>query len=179
LVIVVPLVGAVFYGFTMSTSSGVSSNDTSSRSLDGQVFLKALAGFDERYKTAPNDIKQSAIFTEARDWEKSFFKDSTQVTNWKGEVDAMVTPKGGDELSVRVKFGKGSGLIVVSFEDGFGLFNNMKKGTPVYAQAAELKEDDCVLFSGQVEPKENSSTESGAMRSPEYKIKFSSLKPCK
>jgi hypothetical protein len=153
---------------------------TTAAPLDAKTFLTALAGFDKRYDAAPNDIKKSAIFNEAREWEKTYFKDSADVVDWRGIVRHIMTAKGGDSLSVVIRLGSASDSPDVEFEDGTGLFEkSIPKGSPVYLQAAELAEGGCVLFSGTIKStKPTNVTETLSMSSPDYKIKFSALKPC-
>lgn len=67
----------------------------------------------------------------------------------------------------------------VAFKQGYLSFGKgIPKSSPVYAAAAEMKEGQCVIFSGKVQTEEKSITESGAVNTPEFGIRFSSIKPC-
>lgn len=144
-------------------------------------FVAKLKEFNEQYSKAPNDIKKSDTFNDARKYSEDFFKvNKNQIKDWKGGITSITTPKGGGELWVKVKVGD-TGLFgfAVTFQQGTGLTDKgVPKGTPVYNAVAEMKEDQCVIFSGKVDPKENSVSESGAMSGPEFNIKFSEIKSC-
>lgn len=146
---------------------------------DGKAFdfLTGIAGFDQRYDQAPNEIKKSAVFNEARAWEQTFFKDSPNITDWKGTIASLTTNKGGERLSLTVRLGSKFERPDVEFMQG-GLFGGIDKNSPLYKQASEFVEGSCVLFSGKVEPKASNITEALSMSSPEYKIDFSALKAC-
>lgn len=142
-------------------------------------FVNTLKDYRGKYVKAPNEIKKSALFTEAREFDKKFFEEAgNEVTDWPGTLTELMTQKGGGSLSLRVS-APTKGAFRVSFSEGLGFMEKgISKDSPVYAQAAELSKGSCVLFSGTVVPHEDSMGEEGAMEAPEYKIKFSSLKPC-
>lgn len=144
-------------------------------------FVAKLKEFNEQYTKAPNDIKKSDTFNEARKYSDDFFKQNkNEIKDWKGTLATITTPKGGGELWVKVKVGDSGFLgFSVAFQQGTGLADKgVPKGSPVYNAVAEMKEDQCVIFSGKVDPKEKSVSESGAMSGPEYNIKFSEIKSC-
>jgi hypothetical protein len=140
-----------------------------------------LEEYKEAYASAPNDIKKSGLFNGARTYEAGFFKErKNTIAAWKGWIDDISTSKGGGSLRLRVKIGDaGFGGFKVSFETGYEMDENgIPSGSPVYAAVADLKEKDCVIFSGRVKPREKSISESGAMSGPEYSLSFTSVSPC-
>ncbi len=141
-------------------------------------LMSKLKALSDAYDEAPNDIKKSAVFSEARAFDKQFFKKTRNVvTDWKGTIRSMRTEKGGGGLSLSVRV-VGDG-IRLTFAQGTGFGEKgIPSKSPVYKAAGDLSEGSCVLFTGKVNPKEDSISESGAMRAPEYKIKFTALKAC-
>ena len=146
-------------------------------------LLSGLQDFSVKYEAAPNDVKKSMVFNSAREFDTAFFKKTGNVvTDWQGSVESMATDKGGKNLSFKVKVGT-RGEFRIEFEQGYTFEETMggmgiKPGSAVYKQVAELTEGQCVRFSGKVTPHEGSSSESGAMSEPEYRIAFTSVKPC-
>ena len=142
-----------------------------------QDFASEMAKFRDRYNAAPNEIRKSQVFNEARAFEDHFFADSQhRVTNWEGWVERLETNHGGTKLKLRVTIGRSAAKI--TFEQGYGLFDKIKSGSEVYQAASSLQEGGCVLFSGKVNGRERSLTEKGAITAPVYEIVFSSVKAC-
>ncbi len=142
-----------------------------------QDFASEMAKFRDRYNAAPNEIKKSQVFNEARAFEDRFFADlQHRVTNWEGWVDRLETNHGGTKLKLRVAIGRGAAKI--TFEQGYGLFDKIKSSSEVYQAASSLQEGGCVLFSGKINGRERSLTEKGAITAPVYEIAFSSVKAC-
>lgn len=143
-------------------------------------FYSQMKRFKEAYNDAPNEIKKSEIFNQARNYEKHFFANVEDVVqNWKGRLSIIGTNKGGSSLSLSVKTGDNSFFgCDIYFTEGYGMFDGITPSSNIYHQASEFKEGDCIIFSGEVDPKESSLTESGAMRSPTYEIHFTDLRQC-
>jgi hypothetical protein len=178
-----PVTAAVVSPPTQSATAAVAkSHQPMAAAVAGQPkdFLKAMQGFGRSYDVAPNEIKKSQIFNNARDYENHFFGPAADITQWRGTMDGITTSKGGKSLALRVRLGGGGDNEVhVNFEQGYELFGDViEPNNPVYNQAAELSEGQCVLFSGHVNSKESSVTETLAMSQPSYAIKFTELKPC-
>jgi hypothetical protein len=133
--------------------------------------------FRDRYHAAPNEIKKSQVFNDARAFEDHFFAGiQHRVADWEGTVERLETTHGGTKLKLRVAIGQGAAKI--AFEQGYGLFDKIKSGTEVYQGASSLREGGCVIFSGKVNSRERSLTEKGSITAPVYEIVFSSVKPC-
>ena len=145
-------------------------------------MLATMKASSVAYAKGANEIKKSAAFNDARTADKKLFADvENTLTDWPGTLSELATTKGGKELRLRVKIpAKKGGGFSISFAEGFGLMDDgISSTSPVYAQAAEFSKGACVLFSGKVNPNEDSNTEEGAMAAPEYKISFTAVKPCK
>jgi len=140
-----------------------------------RVFLKKMGGFYRNWKRA-NEIKQSLIWEKARKYDKDFFAvtDNT-VTNWKGKVLALRLNSNVVNLIIKMKKTSGSTVMVRQ--------KRIKKGTPQFNQAAEFKENGCIIFSGKVDPNVTDFlgkfTEKMKMSWPGYNIVYTDLKRCR
>lgn len=146
-----------------------------------EALLATMKASSVAYAKGANEIKKSAAFNDARTADKKLFADvGNTLTDWPGTLDALATAKGGGSLRLRVRIPVKKSGFAISFAEGFGFMDDgIPANSPVYAQAAEFAQGACVLFSGTVNPREDSTSEEGAMRAPEYKIKFTAIKPCK
>lgn len=139
------------------------------------VLQERLKAFGDDYRAAPNEIKKSAIYNDARAYARAFFSErQDRLDDWQGWVTSIATGTGGESLSLMVQVGaKGMfGHAVVFKQSG------IPKGSPVYQAVAEFKEKDCVQFSGVVDPEETSATEFGAMGKPSFSIQFAAIRRC-
>lgn len=118
------------------------------------------------YKAAPNEIKKSAIYNE-----NEALISKTKVTNVRGKLERLRTDQGGDELSLKVTVGD------VEFHTE-SLFGPIRKGSPVYNAAAEMREGQCVVFSASG-LKPSSMVEQSKVCDPEYFAVFTAIAPCK
>jgi len=144
--------------------------------------------FREDYSDAPNEIKKSAIWVEANEWTRQFGRSrGWKINNWYGTIEDLSTDQGGDFLTLSIssrKFGTR-----IDYETWNNRFSDMddntmpKKGSKIYNQAAELLEGDYVYFSAELLSdsekgiKESSMTESGSLRAPEFKVRFTDIRP--
>jgi hypothetical protein len=88
----------------------------------------------QRYKAQPNDIQKSAVFQE-----NQAFVRGKQLVSVRGVLESASTGHGGGGLFLRTKVGRavfGEAMI--------------RESDPIYAQAANLSEGQCVVFSGGV-----------------------------
>ncbi len=136
-------------------------------------FVDTLDNYYSSYKQAPNQIQKSDIFNNARNFESQYFQNmGNHIDNWKAKMSDINTNKGGSsltlEVSIKMKTGNG-----IYFKQG-----SIDPSSPIYQVARNIEEGACVIFSGDVESKEDSISESGAMIAPEYKINFTNLSRC-
>ena len=117
------------------------------------------------YKSAPNEIKKSAVFNEVK-----ALVARTTVESVRGKLKQLSTNQGGSEVTIRIDVGD------VEFTTE-GLFSAIKKGTPVYDAAAEMKIGQCVIFSAE-KLKPSSITEQSQVCDTEYFATFTKLAPC-
>ena len=118
-----------------------------------------------RYKSAPNEIKKSAIFND----NASTVSHAT-VKNVRGKLARLSTSQGGDELTIEIDVGDAE----FSTE---GLLSPIKKGSAIYNAAADLTQGQCVIFSA-TGLKSSSMVEQSKVCDPEYFATFTALAPC-
>lgn len=112
------------------------------------------------------------MFRQARSFDSGYSKTSASVIqDWKGQITTISTNKGGTALLLRVEL-VGENVRVTFQEEG------IKPTSAVYSAAGNLGEGECVIFQGKVVSEEDSYSESGAMRAPEYDFEFHQLKGC-
>ena len=119
----------------------------------------------ERYKSAPNEIKKSAIFND-----NSSLVAKSSVKNMKGKLSRLSTNQGGDELTLEIDVGD------VEFSTE-GLLSPIKKGSAVYNAAAEMTKGQCVIFSASGF-KASSMVEQSQVCDTEYFATFTALSSC-
>jgi hypothetical protein len=121
--------------------------------LTQTAYFDEMDRLYELFSSAPNEIKKSAAFRTARAFETEFFNAGhNTVFGWTGSITSLSTDKGGKNLRLSIEL--------------------------IYLAASELAEGQCVLFDGQINPKEGSFSERGAMSAPEYRFKFEALRAC-
>jgi len=153
---------------------------------DQAAFESERAVFAKRYRDADTEMRKSAVFSEAAERAVAIFKPTQgTLSSWRGTLKEVTTDEGGARAFVVIE-SELSGLTV-----GYRTWNNalsdisdktaIAKGSAVYKQLIDLKPGAAVIFSGRVIGdrirgiKEVSLTESGAMRAPEFLLRFSSI----
>jgi hypothetical protein len=152
-------------GGASSRSSSGSSKSADSEAA-GLPFISEVKANCDKYKSAPNDIKKSAIFTANEET-----LSTVSLKDVRGVLKSMRTTQGGGELSIRIDVGE------VEFKTE-SLFAAIKKGTPVYDAVTDMTVDQCVVFSAEG-LKASSVVEKSKVCDTEYFAKFTSVKPCK
>jgi RNA polymerase subunit RPABC4/transcription elongation factor Spt4 len=166
-----------------SNSKIVNDKETKTKKNDPVItdtqneFISKIEYFNTEYNNALNEIKKSEVFNAARSYDKEFFnKNGNKINNWGGYLSKLITNKGGSSLNINIIVK--SRNINIYFYDGYGIFNDIVPSSNIYKQASELKEDDCIVFSGEVNPSEGSRSERFAMSAPEYNIHLTNLTKC-
>jgi hypothetical protein len=119
----------------------------------------------QRYEAAPNDIKKSDIFNA-----NEAFIAGQRVDGALGQLTRLRTSQGGGSLELAVKVGS------ATFQTG-SVFSTISRDNPVYAQAADLSEKQCVRVSGQVRSAA-SIVERSKVCDLDYYLDFESIEPC-
>ena len=55
---------------------------------------------------------------------------------------------------------------------------SLDPSSSIYQATRNIKEGECVIFSGHIESKENSISEFGSMQAPEFAINFTNMSKC-
>ncbi len=154
-------------------------------SPDQNKFHASLAGFKEKYGQAETEIKKSAVFREMVAFITSHVRGGT-VTNWEGKLDKLKTTEGGKEIFLTIE--SDTDGITVEYKTWNNRLSDMNSGSmiklnsAVYKQLENLKEGDKVVFNGSFISdakrgfQQGNMTESSVVRSPEFIIRFSSIK---
>lgn len=160
-------------GLWRSLNPGAVVATTPARFDDETAFIATLKAAKEGYDG--NEIQMSAKFNETRVYDRQFFEShGNRIERWEGWIKDLSTDKGGGTLSLWLKIGERD---FTGFDISFHQ-RSIASGSAIYAAAGSLHEGACAYLSGVVNPVENSATESGAMRNPEYEIYLTDLKPC-
>jgi len=148
-----------------------------------EEFEVARNNFYSKYVDAPNQIKKSDVFNESRKHTCIFEqKHGRKFYNWEGEIDAISTNQGGDEIEYFAITSIKSSISYKQFD--------IKRGSALYNQIAEFSVGDKVKFDFKFndEPFSNnvkecfdelSLTESGSLSDPEFSVSFLNIKKVK
>ena len=177
------LVLVIFY----YVACGDDSESTSEENLEQSITLKKdqknltalIDSVKVMYENTENPLKKTALRKERKNALKTLFN-NRNVSNWKGELSDMNTStdnQGKAYIGVRLlgtnSVNLGTSYISDMFPVGSKLFNKL----------AEIEVGDIIEFSGtfrydyeyQDHLDENSSTEYGSMRNPEFNFIFNSI----
>lgn len=132
-----------------------------------EQFAITLGRFAASYDAAENDIQRSDAFRAARRFDAQFKANSSHLVDWRGRVGRLSTSHGGDTLTVEV----GEAFPVQLTQRG------IPSSDSVYLAARGLQRGACVVFSAYLDA-EGSLTERGAMREPDYRVRFITLRGC-
>ena len=121
----------------------------------------------ENFKTAcrlyddqPNDIKKSEIYRGT----ESFYRKMGAVKDWVGILRTISTDQGGSVATLMIDFGSST------VRD-----REVVLGSSVYKSAADLAENQLVLFSGR-RLRDYNATERGKVCNPDFLIDLTSIK---
>jgi Cu/Ag efflux protein CusF len=146
-------------------------------------FETARNNFYSKYVDAPNQIKKSDVFNESRKHTCLFEqKHGRTFYDWEGEIDAISTNQGGDEISYFAVTSIKSSISYKQFD--------IKRGSALYNQIAEFKEGDKIKFDFKFNDEafstnvkecfdELSITEDGSLSDPEFSVSFLTIKKVK
>ena len=138
---------------------------------------------NKNYSNAQNDIQRSDAYREAMNRiQNTMSQYGGKFENWIGKLIMIKTEKkGGQNLCIEILSSHNSTSIKFETPSSFFDDSGIKMNDPVYDMVRNLKEGDYVNFSGTfLIDKENnfsdeSITESGGMRLPEFNIKFTGI----
>lgn len=155
----------------------------------GQIALERIrAGAVQPYNAADTQMKKSLVLRQAGSDSFNLVKGARgAVKDWRGKLVELTTDRGGEHAYVIIESSAAQG-----FKVRYRTWNNalsdltdktaIRVGTPLYAQLAELKPGDEVVFSGTFIPdkatflKDASLTEAGTIQEPEFLMRFTSIR---
>lgn len=112
------------------------------------------------YDSQPNEIKKSEVFRGS----SSIYREVGQIKDWSGILRGISTDQGGSTATLRIHMGSST------------LWDKeVRIGSNVYKAAAELSEDQTVLFSGRMLRDYNVS-ERGKVCNPDFLITLTAIR---
>jgi hypothetical protein len=138
-------------------------------------FLDKLGEYDCIFRALSGEQAKKSIQQERQAFERKFFADHrNSIALWKGSIDKE--PENVLRLKVRIaELGSEKLVFVQTLAiDQLQDFKSADLGKI----AMSLKQDDCVVFSGQVHVGDESANASPVKSSGEYPIVFISLRAC-
>jgi ribosomal protein L37E len=165
------------------TSSVKTSKAAISLPVDQKTFIENVSIFIPEYKSAPNELKKSAIRTKRKKAIMKALNGNLRINNWIGRLEEMGTNSEGKAIVSIVLIG--SNIRVQTWNNAMSdvLSNTLiEQGTSLFNDIAELNNGDKVTFSGTFLSGDNdyigeqSLTEDGAMTEPEFTFRFESMK---
>jgi hypothetical protein len=146
---------------------------------DQREFVRALGNMAIRYDKEVNEIRKSGIYNEAREYSENFFNvRGRTIKNWGAKLFDLRTSKGGHRASVHLSINfptQGGGLFL---EKVHFLNSGIRPGSSIYTSLEKMNEGDRVVFSATDISTEDSITERGAMKNPEYESKLTNIYSC-
>ena len=152
--------------------SGQAKSGLSQSHMDQQMFVQIISQYTNDYNSAGNELQKSVLRDRRKQALASAFPSPT-VDDWIGAVDSLSTD------------GSGKARVILAITRGIKIWTkeDIEKDDPLYQSLFNLKVGQRVKFSGRFLDdkkdqdyfRENSFTESGAMKEPEFWFVFSSI----
>ena len=160
-----------------------------------QIIMNALAEFAAQYKTSPNAVQKFFLRQKRQKFLREKLKNFV-VNEWIGRIQTLRTTENGKaylvlELAIIPPEDTFENQVIPEFKVTMGTWNNaytdldyntlILPGTPLHTWLANFNEGEWLVFSGSSFPgdedylKETSPTESEAMLSPQFILKFEFL----
>lgn len=144
-------------------------------------FLAVVADYKERFRSASNELQQSALRDERRAALLRALASRLTVENWTGTLRKLETNSEGKAI-VTVRLAAGVDVLTWNNALSDAMHETMiEKGTPLYAALLNMAVGDPVIVSGSFIPSnedgawENSMTIDGSMTAPEFLFHFTAI----
>lgn len=133
-----------------------------------------------RYKSAPNEIQQSAVFVDVSRKTDALMKENgAGMIGWYVRVSDISTDHGGETVSVQFSSADG--------REAYGDNTDYSKGSDVYKALTNLKVGSYVQLSAKFVPTENteggvikwedSPTEEGSFKRSDFNVRVEEIRP--
>ena len=113
-----------------------------------------------KYDGQPNEIKKSEVFRGS----SSIYREVGQIKDWAGILRSISTDQGGSTASLRISMGSST-----VWDQG------VRIGSSVYKAAAELSENQTVVFSGKL-LRDFNLTERGKVCDPDFMVTLTAIR---
>jgi len=149
------------------------------------AFARAVESVKSEYAAAPNELRKSAVRTRRGALIRSALGGSRAVTSWVGRLRRMQTNSEGRAMIV-VELDGTNGTIETWNNALSDMMDNtlIPQSSPVYSALSDMAVGQTVLFSGSFlrderdYAREASMTEAGSMSSPNFILRFRSVRRC-
>lgn len=148
-----------------------------------QNFINAVTSVMTDYKSAPNELKKSAVRKTRREKIRAALNGKRKVVNWVGTLKNMsTTSKRNAYVSIRPE---GSDFCIQTWNNELSDFIDktlIPEESKLYNEVADIEKGNEVFFSGSFVQSdddfvgEQSMTEKGSMLDPEFSFRFSEIK---
>jgi hypothetical protein len=153
-----------------------------------KTFITMVDSFKEPYDNADTEIKKTNVRFGRKDALSNFFSQagSLQFDGWAGQVQKITTESDGSAyISIKLE---GTNIEIKTWNNSLSDIMShtmIQRNDPLYQSLMNLKEGDQVLVSGTFVASDNndhpdyiveqSLTEEGSMKEPEFLVKFSQI----
>ena len=152
---------------------------------DQVQFINVVESFYEPYRSAPNELKKSALRADRRSAIGKLRYPTKEVSDWIGTLQEMGTNSDG-EAHIAIKLEGSRNIIIKTWNNSFSDLADgtlIKNGSELYNRIADLSRGKKVRFSGFLLPdtqrdqiRESSLTERGSMLDPAFLMRFQDVK---
>ncbi len=151
-----------------------------------KVFVKIVSSFIKKYNQSTNELQKSSVKRKRSNKLKEFFKDEVSISNWVGRVSRLRTTSSGNaELKIKLSGNQriSIGTTNNEFTDALQETTLIPIGSKLFDKVSGFSTGDKIRFSGNFIVSdegsyinEQSITESGSMRNPEFLFHFSEIR---
>ena len=189
------IIAFTIIGFIVGEDEGGSSSNSQQSNIAVPANQKSFVGIFQSYKneysSAPNELKKSLIRSKRADAFRTFFNGNLSIQNWIGRLgEVQTTGEGNAYFSVellgdrKLKVGTTNN----EFSDILGDSSLIAQSSPLFTTLSELSRGTLVVFNatfildsdtdegGDYIEEQFAFTESGAMKSPTFHVRFNDIK---
>ena len=169
--------------FTEATNVGLPLKPSIIIPNDQKVFVKLVSSFIKKYNQSTNELQKSSTKRKRSNKLKEFFKGKVSISNWVGRVSRLGTTSSGNaELNIKLSGNQSISIGTTNNElsDALQTTTLIPIGSKLFDKVSGFSTGDKIRFSGNFIVsdegsyiKEQSITESGSMRNPEFLFQFS------
>ena len=146
-------------GGTEATQKGTADRIITPMPSNQVTLLRRFEEACRSYAAQPNEIRKSEVLRGTA----SFYSEVGKVEGWVGTLKRISTYQGSSNTTLVIKIGTSN------------VYSNVRIGSPAYNSAANMREGQDIIFSGQG-LRDFNLTERGTVCNPNFKIDLTSLR---